>query len=151
MDEEVDLLADLNAEDDDELGWSTPSDARAPTNVRPGAFLFAGNGYGQAIVRVVTVDADGQVHSSIVPGSVAKNRHLLGTPSSGRARPPSQRQRSLVSAVGTKVPSGCSVPDRSTGGRRAVELMVVARSGCMFGAEVDRLSRCDERSIPVVM
>ncbi len=29
------------------------------------------------MVRVVAVDADGQVHFSILPGSVAKNRHLL--------------------------------------------------------------------------
>ena len=30
-----------------------------------------------AVVRVVTVDGDGQVHFAILPGSVAKNRHLL--------------------------------------------------------------------------
>jgi hypothetical protein len=30
-----------------------------------------------AVVRVVAVDDDGQVHFSILPGSVAKNRHLL--------------------------------------------------------------------------
>ena len=34
MDEEVDLVADLNAEDDDGLGWSTLYGAREPTNVR---------------------------------------------------------------------------------------------------------------------
>jgi hypothetical protein len=78
MDEEVDLVADLNAEDDDGLGWSTLSGARQPTNVRSGAFLLAGNHYGRAVVRVVAVDGDGQVHFSILPGSVAKN-HLLGT------------------------------------------------------------------------
>jgi hypothetical protein len=79
VDEEVDLVADLNAEDDDGLGWSTLSGARQPTNVRSGAFLLAGNHYGRAVVRVVAVDGDGQVHFSILPGSVAKNRHLLGT------------------------------------------------------------------------
>jgi hypothetical protein len=40
--------------------------------------LIAGNRYGRAVVRVVAVDDDGQVHFSILPGSVAKNRHLLG-------------------------------------------------------------------------
>jgi hypothetical protein len=30
-----------------------------------------------AVVRVVAVDDDGQIHFSILPGSVAKNRHLL--------------------------------------------------------------------------
>jgi hypothetical protein len=39
--------------------------------------LLAGNRYGQAVVRVVAVDEDGQVHFTILPGSVAKNRHLL--------------------------------------------------------------------------
>ena len=79
MDDTVDLVADLNAEDDDGLGWSTLSDARKPTSVQPGAFLLAGSQYGRAVVRVVAVDTDGQVHFSVLPGSVAKNRHLLGT------------------------------------------------------------------------
>jgi hypothetical protein len=30
------------------------------------------------VVRIVAVDDDGQVHFSILSGSVAKNRHLLG-------------------------------------------------------------------------
>lgn len=78
MESEVDLVADLNAEDDDGLGWSRLSDAPEPSKVRPGALLLAGNRNGQAVVRVVAVDPDGQVHFSILPGSVAKNRHLLG-------------------------------------------------------------------------
>jgi hypothetical protein len=78
MENEVDLVADLNAEDDDGLGWSTLSDARDPTKVQPGTLLLAGNRYGRAVVRIVAVDSDGQVHFSILPGSVAKNRHLLG-------------------------------------------------------------------------
>ena len=53
-------------------------DVRAPANVRRGTFLLAGNRYGRAVVRVVAVDADGQVHFSILPGSVAKNHHLVG-------------------------------------------------------------------------
>ena len=79
METEIDLVADLNAEDDDGLGWSTLSDASDPSKVRPGALLLAGNRAGQAVVRVVAVDDDGQVHFSILPGSVEKNRHLLGS------------------------------------------------------------------------
>jgi hypothetical protein len=79
MEPEIDLVADLNAEDDDGLGWSTLSDAPDPSKVRPGALLLAGNRDGQAVVRVVDVDDDGQVHFSILPGSVEKNRHLLGS------------------------------------------------------------------------
>ncbi|HET6954626.1 MAG TPA: hypothetical protein VFI47_29950 [Acidimicrobiales bacterium] len=78
MEHGIDLTADLNAQDDDGLGWSTLADARDPSRVRSGAMLIAGNRYGRAVVRVVAVDDDGQVHFSILPGSVAKNRHLLG-------------------------------------------------------------------------
>lgn len=78
MTDELDLIADLNAEDDDGLGWSTLADARTPDRIEPGAMVLAGNRLGQAVVRVVAVDDDGQVHFSILPGSVAKNRHLLG-------------------------------------------------------------------------
>lgn len=78
MDPKLDLVADLNAQDDDGLGWSLLADAVDPTRVRPGAMLLAGNEHGRAVVRVVAVDDDGQVHFAILPGSVEKNRHLLG-------------------------------------------------------------------------
>jgi len=78
MNIEIDIEADLNAQDDDGLGWSTVSDARQPSRVTPGAMLLAGNRFGRAVVRVVAVDGDGQVHFAILPGSVDKNRHLLG-------------------------------------------------------------------------
>jgi hypothetical protein len=74
---DLDLIADLNDQDDDGLGWSTFADAAAPERVRAGAMLLAGNTQAHAVVRVVAVDADGQVHFAILPGSVAKNRHLL--------------------------------------------------------------------------
>ena len=57
------------------LGTTSPE---VSNQVRPGAMLCAGNQQAQAVVRVVAVDDDGQVHFSILPGSVAKNRHLLG-------------------------------------------------------------------------
>jgi hypothetical protein len=75
--DQLDLVADLNAQDDDGLGWSTLADAKAPNRVHPGAMLLAGSSQARAVVRVVTVDDDGQVHFAILPGSVAKNRHLL--------------------------------------------------------------------------
>ena len=75
--DDLDLVADLNAQDDDGLGWATLADAVAPDRVRPGAMLLAGNDQARAVVRVVTVDDDGQVHFAILPGSVATNRHLL--------------------------------------------------------------------------
>jgi hypothetical protein len=77
MDHDVDITADLNAEDDDGLGWSTLEDARDPARVRPGAMLLAGNAAATAVVRIVAVDDDGQVHFAILPGPVTKNRHLL--------------------------------------------------------------------------
>lgn len=77
MELDIDITADLNAQDDDGLGWSTLRDARNPARVKPGAVLLAGNAGAQAVVRVVAVDDDGQVHFAILPGSIAKNRHLL--------------------------------------------------------------------------
>jgi hypothetical protein len=40
--------------------------------------LVAGNRQAQAVVRVMAVGEDGQVHFTVLPGSVAKNRHLIG-------------------------------------------------------------------------
>jgi hypothetical protein len=77
MDLEIDLVADLNAQDDDGLGWSTLADATVPSTVRPGQVLVAGNLSAKAVVRVVAVDDDGQVHFAILPGPLEKNRHLL--------------------------------------------------------------------------
>jgi hypothetical protein len=75
--DDIDLRADLNAQDDDGNGWSLLSNAREPSRVQRGAMLLAGNRYAQAVVRVLAVDDDGQVHFAILPGSIAKNRHLL--------------------------------------------------------------------------
>ena len=78
MSSHIDLVADLNAEDDEGLGRSTLSEARDPARIRPGVMLVAGNRQAQAVVRVVAVDEDGQVHFAVLPGSVEKNRHLIG-------------------------------------------------------------------------
>lgn len=78
MDPEIDLVADLNAEDDEGPGWSVLSDARDPSTVRRGAMLVAGNDQAKAVVRIVAVDDDGQVRFSVLPGSLEKNRHLIG-------------------------------------------------------------------------
>ena len=40
---EIDLPADLNAQDDDGLGWSILRETPQPTEVRPGVNLVAGN------------------------------------------------------------------------------------------------------------
>lgn len=58
------------------------ADARDPDRIRPGAMLLAGNPQGRAVVRVVAVDDDGQIHFSILPGSIEKN----ATSSAGRSR-----------------------------------------------------------------
>ena len=78
MESRIDLAADLNEEDDEGLGWSTLSEASNSAGIRPGVMLVAGNHQAQAVVRVVAVDDDGQVHFIVLPGSVEKNRHLIG-------------------------------------------------------------------------
>jgi hypothetical protein len=77
VNERIDLRADLNAQDDDGLGWSTLSRARDSQRVKVGVMLVAGNEHAQAVVRIVAVDGDGQIHFSILRGSVETNRHLL--------------------------------------------------------------------------
>ncbi|MDQ3739042.1 MAG: hypothetical protein M3337_07730 [Actinomycetota bacterium] len=81
MELEIDLVADLNAQDDDGNGW-TLLDAREPSLVSAGRMLLAGNEQATAVVRVLAVDDDGQVHFAILPGPVSKNRHLRTAPES---------------------------------------------------------------------
>lgn len=73
----IDLNADLSAQDDDGHGWSTMSRAIRPASVKVGAMLLAGDSQAAAVVRVIAVDDDGQVHFRILPGPIGKNRHLL--------------------------------------------------------------------------
>jgi hypothetical protein len=77
MDMTIELEADLNAQDDDGNGWGLLSDARDPARVRVGRMLLAGNAHAVAVVRVLAVDDDGQVHFTVLPGPVSKNAHLL--------------------------------------------------------------------------
>ena len=77
MEPEIDLATDLNAQNDHGYGWSLFSAARSPSRVAVGRMLLAGNSQAVAVVRVVAVDDDGQVHFVILPGPIAKNRHLL--------------------------------------------------------------------------
>ena len=86
QDERIDRVADLNDQDDDGQGWSLLSDARDPDAVKVGAMLIAGNRQAIAVVRVLAVDDDGQVHFTVLAASVSKNRHLLNV----RAHAPHQ-------------------------------------------------------------
>ena len=79
IDADIDLVADLNAQDDDGNGWSLIRDARDPDRVRVGCMLLAGNSQATAVVRVTALDDDGQIHFVILPGPVSKNRHVLET------------------------------------------------------------------------
>lgn len=62
----IDIVADLNAQDDDGLGWATLGEALDPSKVRPGATLVAGNQQAWATVHIVALDGDGQVHFEIL-------------------------------------------------------------------------------------
>jgi len=58
----IDLPSDLNAEDDDGHNWALLRNAAHPEKVLPGAVLVAGTERFWSVVRVTTVDDDGQVH-----------------------------------------------------------------------------------------
>lgn len=75
--ETIDLVVDLNAQDHDGYGWSILSAARAPSRGAAGRMVLAGSTQAAAVVRVVAVDDDGQVHFVILPGPIGKNRHVL--------------------------------------------------------------------------
>jgi hypothetical protein len=68
----IDIVADLNAHDDDGLCWSTLSSAVDPSLIRCGAILVAGNARAQSAVRVIALDDDGQVHFEILPGPIVR-------------------------------------------------------------------------------
>lgn len=63
---QIELAADLNAQDNDGHGWSTLADATDPASVRPGMVLLAGNRQATASVRILSVDTDGQIQFGIL-------------------------------------------------------------------------------------
>ena len=75
--DEINLVADLNAQDGDGNGWSLLREARDPVRVGVGRMLLAGNSQATAIVRITAVDNDGHIHFVIFPEPVSKIRNLL--------------------------------------------------------------------------
>lgn len=59
---QIDLRADLNAEDDEGRWWSLLRDASNPNAIVPGAVVVAGTERFWSVVRIESVDDDGQVH-----------------------------------------------------------------------------------------
>ena len=80
IDARIDLVADLNDEDDEGLGWSTLSEASDPTCVRPGVMLVAGNRQAQAVVRWWPSMATGKCTSSCCPSPWRKIVTLSAVP-----------------------------------------------------------------------
>ena len=72
----IDLVADLNAQDDDGFGRSLLSQAFTPRRSGSAPRPSTGNSDAVAVVRVVAVDDDGQVHFRILPAPIGKNSHL---------------------------------------------------------------------------
>jgi hypothetical protein len=65
--DEINLVAEFNAQDDGGNGWSLLREARDPARVGVGRMLLAGNSQATAIVRITAVDDDGQIHFVIPP------------------------------------------------------------------------------------
>jgi hypothetical protein len=80
MSSAIDIVADLNAQDDEGLCWTTLSSAVDPSLIAPGAVSIAGNVQARARVRVVTVDDDGQVHLEILRGPANRGGDLQTAP-----------------------------------------------------------------------
>lgn len=70
---DIDIIADLNAEDDEGLNWALLRNATDPSAVVPGAVLRAGMERAWSWVQIVAVDADGQVHFHQISGAAAKH------------------------------------------------------------------------------
>jgi hypothetical protein len=80
MNSHIDLIADLNDEDDEGLGWSMLSDASDPARIRPGAMLVAGNRQAQAVGWVLAVDDEGKCTSPSYPGRWRRTVTLSAAP-----------------------------------------------------------------------
>jgi hypothetical protein len=75
----IDLRSDLNAEDDNGENWALLRNAVDPTRVQPGAVLVAGTPRYWSVVRITSVDTDGQVHFVLLDPSDPAARALLAT------------------------------------------------------------------------
>jgi hypothetical protein len=64
---QIQLRADLNAEDDEGRCWSLLRDAVDPAAIVPGGLVVAGTERFWSVVRIEQVDDDGQVHFVPVP------------------------------------------------------------------------------------
>ena len=78
---DIELDADLNAEDDDGLNWSVLSAAAHPEVVKAGAVITAGRDRYWSWVRVVRVDPDGQVHFKQISAAEAREARKLANAS----------------------------------------------------------------------
>jgi hypothetical protein len=74
---DIDLDADLNAEDDEGLNWTVLSAAAHREAIRPGAVVTAGRDRYWSWVRIVRVDPDGQVHFEQVSADEAREARKL--------------------------------------------------------------------------
>lgn len=74
---DIELDADLNAEDDEGLNWTLLSAAVNPDRIRPGAITTAGRERYWSWVRIVRVDPDGQVHFQQISATDAHQAHDL--------------------------------------------------------------------------
>jgi hypothetical protein len=78
---DIELDADLNAEDDEGLNWSVLSAAAQPEVVKAGAVITAGRDRYWSWVRVVRVDSDGQVHFQQISAAEAREARKLANAS----------------------------------------------------------------------
>ncbi len=78
---DIELDADLNAEDDEGLNWSVLSAAAHPEVVKAGAVITAGRDRYWSWVRVVRVDSDGQVHFQQISAAEAREARKLANAS----------------------------------------------------------------------
>lgn len=80
MELDYDVERDLNAQDDDGRVWSALTDAWDPPRAALRVMLLAGNRFGRAVVQVVAVDDDGQVHLKILPARSRRTATSLAGP-----------------------------------------------------------------------
>lgn len=78
---DIELDADLNAEDDEGLNWSVLSAAAHPEVVKAGAVITAGRDRYWSWVRVVRVDPDGQVRFQQISAAEAREARKLANAS----------------------------------------------------------------------